>query len=71
VRLVELDGQLELAVEDDGEGFPPERLTERVAAGHVGLASQRFRVEAAGGQMRIVSAPGDGTRVSIRLPRGR
>jgi two-component system NarL family sensor kinase len=71
VQLAEFDGQLQLAVEDDGRGFPPERLAERIAAGHVGLASQRFRVEAAGGQMRIASVPGDGTRVEIRLPRGR
>ncbi len=68
VRLVEDDGEVELAVEDDGHGFPPERLAERLAEGHVGLASQRVRVEAAGGSLRVDSAPGDGTRVAIRLP---
>jgi two-component system, NarL family, sensor kinase len=68
VTLVEADGQVELAVEDDGSGFPPERLAERLAHGHVGLASQRVRVEAAGGTMDVLSMPGGGTRVSIRLP---
>jgi two-component system NarL family sensor kinase len=68
VVLAESDGQVELAVEDDGSGFPPERLTERLARGHVGLASQRVRIEAAGGTMDVASAPGGGTRVSIRLP---
>jgi two-component system, NarL family, sensor kinase len=68
VRLVEADGEIELVVEDDGRGFPPERLAERLAEGHVGLASQRVRVEAAGGRMDVRSAPGDGTRVEIRLP---
>ena len=68
VRLVEDDGELELAVEDDGRGFPPERLALQLANGHVGLASQRVRVEAAGGSMDVSSAPGDGTRVAIRLP---
>jgi two-component system NarL family sensor kinase len=68
VRLVEDNGELELVVEDDGRGFPPERLAEQVAGGHVGLASQRVRVEAAGGSMDIVSTPGNGTRVVIRLP---
>ena len=68
VRLVEENGEVELAVEDDGRGFPLERLAERLADGHVGLASQRVRVEAAGGTLQIDSAPGDGTRVAIRLP---
>jgi two-component system NarL family sensor kinase len=68
VRLAQSNGSLELAVEDDGRGFPPERLTERLAEGHVGLASQRVRVEAAGGTLRIDSADGAGTRVAILLP---
>jgi two-component system NarL family sensor kinase len=68
VRLVEGAGELELAVEDDGRGFPPERLDERLAEGHVGLASQRVRLEAAGGSLRVSSAPGDGTLVAIRVP---
>jgi two-component system NarL family sensor kinase len=68
VRLVETDGVIVLAVEDDGRGFPPERLVERLADGHVGLASQRVRVEAAGGSLDVDSVPGDGTRVEITLP---
>jgi two-component system, NarL family, sensor kinase len=68
VRLVETGDELELAVEDDGRGFPPERLVERLADGQVGLASQRVRIEAAGGSMHVASAPGEGTRVAIRLP---
>ena len=68
VRLAQTNGTLELAVEDDGRGFPPERLGERIAEGHVGLASQRVRVEAAGGTLRVDSADGEGTRVAILLP---
>jgi two-component system NarL family sensor kinase len=68
VRLVQRDNEVELAIGDDGRGFPPELLAERLAEGHVGLASQRVRVEAAGGTMRIASSPGEGTRVVIRLP---
>jgi len=70
VRLFAADGELVLVVEDDGRGFPPERLSERLAEGHVGLASQRVRIEAAGGSMRVASAPGEGTRVEIRVPGG-
>lgn len=68
VHLQELDGALELVVDDDGRGFAPEGLAERVAEGHVGLASQRVRVEAARGSMRVASSPGDGTSVVIRVP---
>ncbi len=68
VRLVEERSEVELAVEDDGRGFPLERLAERLAEGHVGLASQRVRIEAAGGSMEVASTPGEGTRVAIRLP---
>jgi two-component system NarL family sensor kinase len=69
VRLFATDGDLRLAVEDDGQGFPPGRLAERLAKGHVGLASQRVRIEAAGGSMQVHSTPGEGTRVEIRVPR--
>ena len=69
VRLADTNGLVELAVVDDGRGFALERLPEQLAGGHVGLASQRVRIEAAGGSMRVTSAPGEGTRVAIRLPR--
>jgi two-component system NarL family sensor kinase len=68
MRLAQRNGTLELAVEDDGVGFPPERLADKVADGHIGLASQRVRVEAAGGTMDVDSREGDGTRVVVRVP---
>jgi two-component system, NarL family, sensor kinase len=68
VRLVDGGDDVELAIEDDGRGFAPERLAEQLADGHVGLASQRVRIEAAGGSMHVFSAPGEGTRVAIRVP---
>ena len=68
MRLAELNGEVELVVEDDGLGFPPERLGERLADGHVGLASQRIRIEASGGRMLVASVPGEGTRVEIHVP---
>jgi two-component system, NarL family, sensor kinase len=68
VRLASAARDVELVVDDDGVGFPPERLAERLAQGHVGLASQRVRIEAAGGRMQVDSTPGGGTRVEIHLP---
>jgi two-component system NarL family sensor kinase len=68
LRLAESAGELELVVEDNGRGFPVDLLAERLADGHIGLAAQRVRIEAAGGRMYVASAPGAGTRVEIRLP---
>jgi two-component system, NarL family, sensor kinase len=68
VRLNADGRDVELVVADDGRGFPPDRLAERLAQGHVGLASQRVRIEAAGGRMQVDSTPGGGTRVEIHLP---
>ena len=60
-----------LVVEDDGRGFPVAQLPERLAQGHIGLASQRHRVEAAGGELVVTSGGTRGTRVEIRLPQPR
>jgi two-component system, NarL family, sensor kinase len=70
VRLSEHGNGLGLVVEDDGRGFPEEWLAQRLADGHVGLASQRVRIESAGGTMDVASAPDEGTRVEIQVPRG-
>jgi two-component system NarL family sensor kinase len=70
VSLTTTDGWRSLAVEDDGRGLDPERLGERLSEGHIGLASQRARVEAARGSIDIVARPGRGTRVEVRVPAG-
>lgn len=68
VRCVEHDGWIVLSVTDDGAGFDTASIGERVAAGHIGLASQRARIEGAGGELTIESAPGAGTVATVRLP---
>ncbi|WP_033818391.1 sensor histidine kinase [Kitasatospora sp. MBT63] len=58
---------LELVVADNGTGTDLRILDERLAQGHIGLASQRFRAEAAGGRLAITSnCPG--TSVSVTVP---
>jgi signal transduction histidine kinase len=59
------DDHLELTVEDDGVGFDAEN---EPPAGHLGLANLRQRAAALGGIMTIESSPGQGTRLSIRIP---
>ncbi len=54
-----------LEVEDDGRGFAPDRV-ERW--GGLGLISMRERAERIGGRLLVSSEPGEGTRISVRLP---
>jgi two-component system NarL family sensor kinase len=68
VRLAQENGVLVLGVSDDGRGFDPATLKERLAAGHIGLASQRVRIETIGGRLEIGSRSGGGTRAEIRVP---
>jgi len=58
------DGQVEVSVRDDGVGFDVALMP--VSA--YGLLGMRFRVEAEGGTLELVSTPGQGTRVTARLP---
>ncbi len=67
---LELDGkQAVLEVRDDGRGFKaPARWIELARQGHLGLIGAVERAEAVGGQLKITSAPGKGTRVQARVP---
>lgn len=64
VRLDCDDGVLALDIADNGQGFE----TDGDFPGHLGLRSMRERVEGAGGQFIVSSTPGEGTRVSVRMP---
>ena len=58
-----------ITIEDDGSGFTPEVLEKENA---VGIRNVRYRIEnMVGGTLEIISVPGEGTRVQIRLPRNR
>ena len=58
--------QVQLRVRDDGRGFDPEQAT---AAGGFGLLSMRARAVAIGAELTLCSAPGQGTRLVVTLPR--
>ena len=64
VSLAGVDGWVLLSVRDDGIGFDT-RQRPRSAFGLLGM---RFRIEAEGGALRLVSAPGQGTCIDVRLP---
>jgi signal transduction histidine kinase len=67
VRLEPDQGELRLEVVDDGRGFDPAAVG---AAGspRFGLATMRERAQSIGGRLAIESTPGNGTRVSLRVP---
>lgn len=63
---------VQLRVADDGRGFDvPAHIDDLAAAGHLGLASLLHRIQHAGGQLRVTSAPGQGTVVQVDVPLGK
>jgi PAS domain S-box-containing protein len=67
VRIGCSSGQLSIEVADNGVGFDPV-AAQNVDKGGFGLFSVRERLAYLGGDFRIDSAPGKGTRSSIILP---
>ena len=51
---------IELSIIDDGLGFDPD---EKDGEGGVGLVSMKERIEKLGGELTVLSAPGEGTHV--------
>jgi signal transduction histidine kinase len=70
VRLAEDGVSAMVQVDDDGVGFEPTGSPAGAdgATGGFGLAGMRGRVLDAGGDVDVVSAPGAGTRVTVRVP---
>lgn len=60
-------GSLEVTVTDDGAGFDAS-VDRSGASSHYGLLGMRERVEQAGGELRLASAPGRGTQVQATIP---
>jgi signal transduction histidine kinase len=53
---------------DDGAGFTVEPVMDRTGRWGLGLLGIRERLEALGGTLQIISAPGQGTTLQITLP---
>lgn len=67
VWLTREGGHVELTVADDGRGFDP---TLPQGRHRVGLASMRERARSLGDQFTLATSPGQGTRVTVRVPLG-
>jgi nitrate/nitrite-specific signal transduction histidine kinase len=69
VRITPTPTEIETVIDDDGSGF----VVGQARPGgdqlpHFGLSTMRERAESVGGTLDIVSAPGEGTRVTVRMP---
>lgn len=64
VKLQQKPDSVRLLIRDDGIGFDPDEKKHT----SYGLVSIRERVNEIGGSMHIISAPGKGTRIEIRVP---
>lgn len=69
MKLVRQADQLQISVSDPGVGFDPAQLP---GAGDqpsgLGLLSIRERLDLLGGDMKIVSKPGEGTTITLTAP---
>lgn len=59
---------LRLSIRDNGQGFEMATLAGAGRSGHVGLKQMHERIEQAGGALRLLSRPGQGTQIQIELP---
>ena len=66
VKMEQHPGSVELEISDNGLGFEPAALTEKKES--LGLFGMRERAELLGGSLNILSAPGQGTRITVRIP---
>jgi signal transduction histidine kinase len=71
IRLIENDTSIYCSIRDNGAGFKPEPLAGRGAPSHshLGLSGMRERVATVGGTLEILSTPGRGTEILIKIPK--
>ena len=66
VELTLQGGSLRAAVSDDGVGFDPTDI--QIRARRLGITSMEERSAELGGELKIESSPGGGTRVQLVVP---
>ncbi|MET9442570.1 DUF5931 domain-containing protein [Streptomyces sp. NPDC006610] len=65
-------GEVIVTVRDDGPGIPEGRLAQAEGEGRMGVAlSIRGRLRDLGGTAEVISVPGQGTEVELRVPKER
>jgi signal transduction histidine kinase len=67
LRLIYSEKELLLAIQDDGRGFDAAAAADR--NGHWGLRNMRERAEHVGAEFTLATAPGEGTRIEVKVRR--
>lgn len=69
----EFPDRYEITVTDDGPGFDPaNHKPKNDGRAHIGIQNVRERLRSVcGGELRIESKPGEGTRATLVLPKNR
>lgn len=65
VSIEQVNGELWLDIQDDGQGIRTEQLGDSASLGLLGM---RERARGLGGRLQIAARPGKGTTVTLRLP---
>ncbi|RSS75505.1 sensor histidine kinase [Streptomyces sp. WAC06614] len=68
VRFDTYGDEAQLSVTDDGIGLPTSVLQDRLAQGHIGIASQHLRLQEVGGTLSVRPHTPTGTVVEVHLP---
>jgi len=64
------DDRTILTIKDNGKGFKlPERVGDLASTGKLGLAGMQERTQLIGAKLTITSVPGEGTTVTVEVPR--
>ncbi len=67
IRLDVKPSRLSMVVADDGKGFEQTEAFSEIG-GHFGLLGMRERAQRLGGELRLASQPGHGTKVEVTVP---
>jgi PAS domain S-box-containing protein len=69
IKVEDMDNDIVMTVIDNGKGFEvPERAEDMVSAGRLGLMGMYERAKLLNGDLQILSEPGKGTKLTVRLP---
>jgi PAS domain S-box-containing protein len=63
--LEESENRIELNITDDGKGFNPEKIKNKIG---LGLSNIMSRADLFGGKVTIISAPGQGCKLRVQVP---
>jgi signal transduction histidine kinase len=62
---LEVDEFIKLTIKDDGKGFDSSDIGDRKTLGLLGMRERAFMI---GGKVDIISSPGEGTSIIIKIP---